>query len=73
MVEEKESTIHVYIEALKETSPHDSNDDGFLLENDERASAERRLVKKLDCRLLPTIMVIYFMNYIDVRQPLWVQ
>jgi hypothetical protein len=73
MVEEKESPTHVYIEAHKETGSHDSNDDGFLLEDDERASAERRLVKKLDCRMLPTLMVIYLLSYIDVRQPLWVQ
>ena len=73
MVEEKDSPTHTYIETHKETGPHDSNDDGVLLDNDERASAERRLVKKLDCRLLPTIMVIYFMNYIDVGQPLWFQ
>jgi len=34
----------------------------------ERRLAERRLVRKLDSRLLPTIVVIYLMNYIDVRQ-----
>jgi hypothetical protein len=77
MVEEKESPARVYIENHKETGSHDSNDDGVqvtvLLENDKRASAERRLVKKLDHRLLPTIVVIYIMNYIDVRQPHWVQ
>jgi hypothetical protein len=73
MVEEKESHVHDYIETNKETGLHDSNDDGVLLENDKRASAERRLVKKLDYRLLPTIVLIYIMNYIDVRQPHWVQ
>ena len=73
MVEEKGSPAHVYIEDHKETGSHDSNDDGVLLEIDKRASAERRLVKKLDHRLLPTIVVIYIMNYIDVRKPHWVQ
>jgi hypothetical protein len=74
MVEEKESLAHDYIEDRKETGSHDSNDDGVLLESDKRASAERRLVKKLDHRLLPTIVVIYIMNYIDVRQPYdWIQ
>ena len=73
MVEEKESPAHVYIENDKEAGSHDSNDDGVLLEDDKRASAERRLVKKLDHRLLPTIVVIYIMNYIDVRQPHWVR
>ncbi|CAK5283937.1 unnamed protein product [Mycena citricolor] len=31
----------------------------------ERAAAERAIVRKLDRRLLPTILVIYLMNYID--------
>ena len=71
MVEEKESPAHVYSENYKETV--ESNADGVLLETDKRASAERRLVKKLDRRLLPTIVVIYIMNFIDVRQPHRVQ
>ena len=33
----------------------------------ERLLAERKLVRKLDMRLIPTIFVIYIMNYIDVR------
>ena len=69
MDKEKESPAHVYIETQKETGSHDSNDDGVLLEDDKRASAERQLLKKLDHRLLPTIIVIYIMNFIDVRQP----
>ena len=32
-----------------------------------RIEAERRLRKKLDYRLMPTIVVICMMNYIDVR------
>ena len=68
-----ESPAQLNIENHKETGSHDSNDDGVLLEDDTRASAERRLVKKLDHRLLPTIVVIYIMNYIDVRQSHWVQ
>ncbi|KAK7054438.1 hypothetical protein VNI00_003636 [Paramarasmius palmivorus] len=31
----------------------------------ERIAAERKLVRKLDMRVLPTIIVIYIMNYID--------
>ena len=73
MLEEKESPACVYIETHKETGLHDPNEDGVLLESDKRASAERRLVKKLDYRLLPTIVMIYIMNYIDVRQPHWVR
>ena len=76
MVEEKESPSpesHAHIEALNETGSHasDSNDDGVLLENDKRASAERRLVKKLDRRLLPMLTLMFIMNYVDVRQPHW--
>ncbi|KAF9063519.1 major facilitator superfamily domain-containing protein [Rhodocollybia butyracea] len=31
----------------------------------ERISAERKLVRKLDTRVMPTIILIYIMNYID--------
>ena len=73
MVEEKESPAHIYVEHHKETGSHDPNNDGVFLENDKRASAERRLLMKLDHRLLPTIVVIFIMNLIDVRQPHWAQ
>ena len=32
----------------------------------ERLLAERRLVRKLDMRLVPTIFILFIMNYIDV-------
>jgi hypothetical protein len=32
----------------------------------QRIQAEKRLLRKLDMRVLPTIIVIYIMNYIDV-------
>ena len=32
----------------------------------ERLLAERKLVRKLDMRLIPTICIIYIMNYVDV-------
>lgn len=32
----------------------------------ERILAERKLVRKLDTRVLPTIFFIFIMNYIDV-------
>lgn len=35
----------------------------------ERTLAERKLVRKLDYRILPTIILIYIMNYIDVGPP----
>jgi len=34
----------------------------------ERAIAEKKLLRKLDTRLLPTIFIIFIMNYIDVRE-----
>ena len=40
--------------------------DGDLLAPEVRVAAERHLVRKLDMRLLPTIIIIYLMNYIDV-------
>lgn len=33
-----------------------------------RHTAEQRLVRKLDVWLLPTVVIIYLMNYIDVRR-----
>lgn len=41
--------------------------DTELLSSEDRARAEKRLVRLLDMRLLPTIILIYLMNYIDVR------
>jgi hypothetical protein len=32
----------------------------------ERIAAERRLVRKLDFRLMPMLFLIFIMNYIDV-------
>lgn len=45
----------------------EESDDFILLKEENRKAAERHLVRKLDMRLMPTIVVIYFMNYIDVR------
>ncbi|KAI0343742.1 MFS general substrate transporter [Trametopsis cervina] len=39
--------------------------DTELLAPDVRASAERQLVRALDFRLLPTIVLIFILNYID--------
>jgi hypothetical protein len=46
----------------------ESETDLGLLAAFQRAIHERKLVRKLDMRLLPTIVAIYVMNYIDVRQ-----
>lgn len=53
---------------VEEQSQSDSNIEGDneLLAPGVRASAERKLVRKLDIRLMPTIIVIFIMNYIDV-------
>jgi hypothetical protein len=44
-----------------------NDDDDFrLLTADARKAGERALVRKLDRRLMPTAVVIYILNYIDV-------
>ncbi|KAG0693959.1 major facilitator superfamily domain-containing protein [Suillus ampliporus] len=42
-----------------------TEDDEHILHPEIRQAAERRLVRKLDFRLLPTIVIIFIMNYID--------
>jgi hypothetical protein len=42
------------------------DDDGELLLPHVREAAEKALVRRLDSRLLPTIVLIFIMNYIDV-------
>ncbi|XP_006462957.1 hypothetical protein AGABI2DRAFT_224616 [Agaricus bisporus var. bisporus H97] len=43
----------------------DGKDDLAPLGSEERAVAEKKLLRKLDYRLLPTVFIIYVMNYID--------
>lgn len=57
--EDKNGALIEHIEAI------DSDAELLLLEDRERA--EKRLVRLLDMRLLPTIILIFLMNYIDVR------
>lgn len=52
-----------------ELQPQAGLEDGELLAVEVRGAAERHLVRLLDFRLLPTIIVIFIMNYIDVRRP----
>jgi hypothetical protein len=69
---------HVSMEDVRRDSDGDTtdgagkypeDDDGLPLPGTrERIMAEKGLVRKLDSRLLPTIFVIYIMNYIDVRR-----
>ncbi|KAG1742532.1 hypothetical protein EDB19DRAFT_1967289 [Suillus lakei] len=37
----------------------------YIMRSDIHQAVERRLVRKLDFRLLPTIVIIFIMNYID--------
>lgn len=48
-------------------SRDDADSYASVLEASNRVAAERTLVRKLDSRLLPTIVLIFIMNYIDVR------
>ena len=41
-------------------------DDFDLLREENRKAAERHVVRKLDMRLMPTVVILYLMNYIDV-------
>lgn len=62
---EKEKAIDI----LTEKSNHWQDDDSEGLPapgSQGRLLAERRLVRKLDVRLIPTIFLIFIMNYIDV-------
>ena len=43
-----------------------SESDGLFLDSERRKAEERHLVRKLDMRLLPMIILIFIMNYIDV-------
>lgn len=69
MAEKEKNGSMTFEEKLDQRS---QTDDSQLLSlpepgSQERLLAERRLVRKLDARLLPTIIIIYIMNYIDVH------
>ena len=66
MLENEKEASDIFVE-ITTTPPHD--EDLPAPGSQERLLAERRLVRKLDMRLIPTIFVIYIMNYIDVRPP----
>ena len=65
---------HTYIENAEiqeithsKGAQDDSSSSDNLMNAEVRASAEKKLVRKLDMRLISTIILIYIMNYIDVR------
>jgi hypothetical protein len=69
---EKEKGGSVAFEEKLELEQRSQSDESQLLSlpepgSQERLLAERKLVRKLDARLLPTIIIIYIMNYIDVQ------
>jgi len=53
------------VKEVENASADDHSIEGRLLGEQERKVAERKLVWKLDTRLMPCIFVIYIMNYID--------
>ena len=57
-------------DALLSTCSGPDLSDSELLSPDIRPTAERQLVRTLDTRLLPTIILIFIMNYIDVSPKL---
>jgi hypothetical protein len=66
-----------YVEKKRDSYDGDTNfvatedhDEEYIMHPEIRQAAERRLVRKLDFRLLPTIVVIFIMNYIDVSASL---
>lgn len=59
----------MYVEDIsdKRDSPaQDGASNRVILDPEQRAADERRLVRKLDMRLMPMIILIFIMNYIDV-------
>ncbi|KAJ6614797.1 MFS general substrate transporter [Mycena sp. CBHHK59/15] len=67
MSKETDEKAGVIVEHTKHAEPSSSDTFDPLPEigSPERLLAERRLVRRLDTRLLPTIFFIYVMNYID--------
>lgn len=54
------------IDQIERSSAYADEKDSELLLPARRASAEKKLVRTLDMRLLPTIVLIFILNYIDV-------
>ncbi|KAH7906801.1 major facilitator superfamily domain-containing protein [Hygrophoropsis aurantiaca] len=60
---DREKKSESYTEDVVAVGPIE--DDSKLLADDIRRVAERKLVRKLDFRLMPAVAIIYFMNYMD--------
>jgi len=52
----------------KTASFKEEPDDFVLLRGENRKAAERHVVRKLDMRLMPTVVILFLMNYIDVSR-----
>ena len=64
--DEKPTGSVEHVERTETSDALDDMKDGELLAADVRPAAERSLVRRMDMRLLPTIVLIFIMNYIDV-------
>jgi hypothetical protein len=74
--EKYEPRVSTSLEHEEDTFTKSKGDDGELLHPEVRQYAERKLVRKLDYRLLPTIILIFILNYIDVSEQLgriWIE
>lgn len=67
MSEKEKRSEDIAIEDVNKTYMSDSLEKLPESGSQERTLAEKKLVRKLDRRLLPTIFLIFIMNYIDVR------
>ncbi|KAL5521337.1 hypothetical protein ACEPAG_9261 [Sanghuangporus baumii] len=62
-ISEKESISSKKLNIKRDDGSSES--EKMFLDSERRATEERRLVRKLDMRLLPTVVLIFLMNYID--------
>ena len=62
-----EKRVSEEISSSKSIDGESEDEHSQLLSKDIRPAAERRLVRKLDFRLMPLVVLIYILNYIDVR------
>lgn len=57
------------INTLRVAELRDDSDSDVVLDATKRAATERSLLRKLDTRLVPTVILVYIMNIIDVSLP----
>ena len=64
--DQKDTFLVEQIEKTNDIAIEGTEGGGGLLSPSHRMLAERKLVRILDIRLLPTIFLIFILNYIDV-------